>query len=338
MRTAPAISVLLPIRNAAATLPACLRSIQSQSFSDFEVVAVDDGSTDGTAGILESFAREDDRVRVITTAARGLVAALNEGLGACSATLIARMDADDVIHPERLAAQLDLLGHDLNIGVVGTQVELFGDVEISEGLREYIRWQNGCVSPDQIATNIYVESPFAHPSVTFRRAVIEQLGGYRDGSFPEDYELWLRCHASGIRMCKIPRVLLFWRDSPQRASRSDDRYVRNAFDRLRADYLVRDPRLLGGRRVVVWGAGLKTRKRTRLSVDRGVELEAWIDIDPRKIGKNLWGKPVHPPSWLSGEDKPFVLVYVTNHGAREEISQALDRMGYVPGSDFLAVG
>jgi hypothetical protein len=209
---------------------------------------------------------------------------------------------------------------------------------VRAGYREYLRWQNRVLTPAQVAANMYVESPFAHPSVLFRRAAVQELGGYRDGPFPEDYELWLRMHAAGLPMAKLPRVLLAWREGEGRASRVDPRYAREAFDALRARFLAQDPRLRQGRPLAYWGAGRSTRQRARLLIERGFPPAAWIDIDPRKLGQVVWGAPVRPRSWLAQAPKPFVLVYVANHGAYDLISGWLAELGYAPGEDYLFVG
>jgi len=164
-------------------------------------------------------------------------------------------------------------------------------------------------------------------------------GGYRDGDFPEDYELWLRLHAAGEVLAKLPQTLLHWRDGPGRLSRTDLRYARIAFDRLRAGYLARDPRLLAARsRLVIWGAGRRTRRRGAHLLGHGFRPRAWIDIDPRKIGNRLAGVPVVDPSWLRRRPRPFVLSYVASHGARPCIEAELSRLGYRKGEDYLHVG
>jgi glycosyltransferase involved in cell wall biosynthesis len=269
---------------------------------------------------------------------RGLVAALNYGLSQARAPLVARMDADDRMHPERLQLQADYLARHPGIALVGSKVRLFPERRIAAGYREYARWQNRCVESDDIADEIYVESPLAHPSVMFRRSIVLAAGAYRHGDFPEDYEMWLRLHHLGHRMAKVPRVLLGWREREDRTSRVDNRYRRDAFNRLRADYLARDARLQQPRPLVMWGAGRKTRQRSNLLIDRGFHPQAWIDIDPRKIGRPLHGVPVMPPDWLERRDRPFVLCYVTNHGARELIAGQLHAMGYNRGRDYLMVG
>lgn len=336
---APAVSIVLPFRNEAAYLPECLASIRAQTLDAWELLAIDDGSADDSAAIVQAFAGEDGRVRLLQPGRVGLVAALNLGIAEARAPLLARMDADDVMHPDRLRAQHEYLHARADVALAGTRVELFPEDEVQGGYLEYVRWQNAVVEPEQVAREIYVESPFAHPSVMARTEVLRAAGGYADGPFPEDYELWLRLHAAGHRMGKIPRVLLRWRERSGRTSRVDPRYARDAFDRLRADYLVRDARVASAREIVVWGAGRRSRLRAWLAMERGVRPTAWIDIDPRKVGQRVWGLPVHPPEWLATrEPRPLVLVYVNNHGARDLIASRLAALGYGAGGGWLGVG
>ncbi len=334
----PLVSVLLPFRNASRTLSECLDSIRVQELEGFELLAIDDGSKDDSAQKVAQYAADNPDVRLLRPGRIGLVAALNLGLAEARAPLVARMDADDRMHPERLAAQKDILTGRADIALVGCQVRLFPGGQVRAGYQEYVRWQNGCLDPRDIADEIYVESPFAHPSVMFRRDAVLALGGYRDGDFPEDYDLWLRMHHAGLAMTKLPMALLDWRESPGRHSRRHPRYARAAFDRLRARYLARDRRLASRRPLAYWGAGRKTRARARHLIECGFPPVAWIDIDPRKVGNRIWGAPVHPPNWLAREAKPFVLVYVANHGARDDIGTRLQEMGYERGQDYLMVG
>ncbi|WP_298490454.1 glycosyltransferase family 2 protein [uncultured Chloroflexus sp.] len=336
--TVPRISIILPIRNAATTLPACLRSLARQRFTDYEVLAIDDGSDDESPAIVAAAAAGDARIVPIKAGRIGLTAALNLGLALARAPIIARMDADDVMHPDRLALQYQALMAQPQLALIASRVVAFPAREVRAGLREYLRWQNRVLTPEQVAAEIYVESPFAHPSVMFRCDAVQRLGGYTNEPWPEDYELWLRMHAAGLQMAKLPRNLLAWRERPDRATRTDPRYARAAFDELRACFLANDPRLHSGRALVYWGAGRVTRRRARRLIERGFPPAAWIDIDPAKIGQTIWGAPVHAPKWLDRQPRPFVLVYVTNHGARDLIDGWLAEMGYQPGRDYLSVG
>ena len=223
----------MPVCNAAATLAPCLDSILAQSFADFELLVVDDASCDETRCSVSSRARSDARIRMLRPQERGLVACLNAGLAEARAPLVARMDGDDRMTGERLALQCAYLRRHADVDVVASRVRAFPPDEVHAGMREYLRWQNGCLDSDALRDEIFVECPITHPSVMYRRAAVLSAGGYRDGDFPEDYDLWLRLNLRGSRMAKIDRCLLEWRQHPGSATRRDPRYAREAFDRLR---------------------------------------------------------------------------------------------------------
>lgn len=336
--TTPLCSVVLPVRDASDTLAACLDSIAAQTLEHFEIVAIDDGSRDATPTLLERYAHKDNRLRVIRNPNPGLVGALNAGLAAARSALVARMDADDLMHPERLHEQVTMMHKQTNLAVLGTQVELIESNVTGNGLREYIRWQNTCTDPREIANQRFVESPLTHPSTMLRRDAVIAEGGYRDGPFPEDYELWLRLLARGYVLGKVPRVLMSWRDGPARLSRTDPRCHRDAFDALRARYLAQIDAVTRADTLVIWGAGRKTRRRVAHLQSEGIHVDAWIDIDPKKIGNIIEGARVHEPSAIGSMTTPFVLSYVANHGARDDIAAHLTSLGMVEGRDWLSVG
>lgn len=347
---APLVSIVMPCHNAAETLEDCLATIAQQSLTNFELIAIDDGSNDNTLAILKATAQQDPRLRILKPGRIGLVAALNQGIAAAQASVIARMDADDLMHLDRLLLQHQYLADHLEVDLISCQVKLFPEALIQAGNREYVRWQNTCLTPKEIGDRIYIESPLPHPSIMIRSRILRDIGGYRSGLFPEDYDLWLRLHQAGKAMAKLPQVLLSWRESCDRTSRTDPRYDRPAFNQLRAQYLSQDQRLLKAcqqdRPLVIWGAGKKTRRRVRLLTERlatqQISLTAWIDIDPKKIGRDLWDIPIHPPEWLAQfqitDTKPFLLIYVTKHGSKDDIAEQIKAWDYHEGRDFLAVG
>ncbi|MDD3180852.1 MAG: glycosyltransferase [Opitutaceae bacterium] len=333
----PLISVLMPVRNAAVTVARAVESIRVQTWPDWELLAVDDGSTDGTREWLRAAAGADRRIRLLERPPEGLVAALNAGLAAARGRLIARMDADDESHPKRLAAQAAFLAANPDLGVVGCLVDFGGDRRAQAGYALHVDWVNSLLTPEAIALNRFVESPFAHPSVMFRRELVGRLGGYREGDFPEDYELWLRWLDAGVRMAKVPRMLLTWHDPPARLSRTDPRYDPEAFFRLKAFWLARWLRANIGapRKILVWGAGRPTRKRAAWLKEQGVRITGYIDIDPKKTGRPIGGRQVLAVDGLPPPGEVFVLGYVASRGARELIRGHLAARGYAEGGDFL---
>jgi glycosyltransferase involved in cell wall biosynthesis len=332
----PRVSVLLPVRNGARTLARAIATVQSQTFRDWELIAVDDGSTDESGALLESLARRDPRIRVLRQGALGLVTALNAGLDAARGEWIARMDADDECLPDRLEAQTAFLQEHPEIGLVGSLVEFVASQENGTGYALHVAWLNSVVSADDVDIARFIESPFAHPSVMFRRELAETRGRYLEGDFPEDYELWLRWLDAGTRMAKVNRVLLRWHDSPTRLSRKDPRYDTEAFYRLKARYLA--PwleRNLRGRPLWLWGAGRATRKRSEELVARGIPVEARVDIDPRKRGCHRGGWRVVGPDSIPPPGSVFIVGYVGSRGARELQREFLRARGHVEGRDFI---
>jgi len=336
----PLVSVVLPVYNAEATLSQALDSLLRQRFVAFEVVVVDDGSDDGTPSLIERYAARDRRICPFFPGRHGLIPALNAGLAHARAPFVARMDADDVAHPHRLGLQHEFLQAHPDIALVGTLIRCFPRPQVGKGFRIYERWLNSLIAPEDIAREIYIESPLVHPSIMARRADIKDVGAYRDFGWPEDYDLWLRLHLSGRRFAKVPRLLHFWREGPHRLTRQDGRYAVENFLRAKAYYLRAGP-LASDPRAIVWGAGQIGRRISKHLQRNGVDLVAFVDIDPKKIGNTRRGAPIISPEDLPHVWKvyemPLILAAVPSRGARHLIREHLGGMGMVEGTDFLCV-
>ncbi len=329
--TGPAISVLLPARDAEATVERAVASVLGQTFGDFELLAIDDGSRAGTRTVFERLAAGDARIRVLDAGGGGLVHALNLGLSQARAPLIARMDADDESLPERFALSVRALTEHPGWAGVGTQVEIFReDQPVSPNLRGYAEWLSSLVTPELLFRDRLVESPLCHPSVVLRREVLERHGGWRDGDFPEDWELWLRLLEAGEQLSVVAQVLHRWRDHDRRLTRTDARYALASHARLKA-------RVLGARfrgvPLTVWGAGQVGLELTRLLRANGAQLTRLVDISPRKVGQKIEGLPVIAPAEL-GPAAGHLIAAVGAKGARAEIRAFLERAGWVEGRDF----
>ena len=333
----PSISVLMPCYNAVETLDEALESLSGQTFSDFEIVAVDDGSTDGTLQLLEAWATRESRLCVLSRPHEGIVSALNAGLSVCRAPFVARMDGDDRSHPERLAKQIAYLQAHPGVGVVSCRVKGFPLDQVRQGFKVYIEWLNGLLTNEDIHREMFVESPLSHPSVVFRRRVVLDADGYQDHGWPEDYDLWLRLYLKGVGFAKLPEILLEWREHPRRLTRTDGRYSVENFLRAKAYYLCQGP--LGGRdAVIVWGAGMMGRRLSKHLVRQGAPLTAFVDIDPKKIGRTLRGLPIISPQdlhgWWRRYDNPAALAAVGARGARQLIRQQLVDYGLREAQDW----
>jgi cellulose synthase/poly-beta-1,6-N-acetylglucosamine synthase-like glycosyltransferase len=336
MAAHPTVSVLLPVRNGEAFLEESLGSLLCQSLSSMEILAVDDGSVDGSGEILRRVARADSRVRVFSQEPRGIVAALELGRSRARGRYLARMDADDVALPGRMEAQVALMESDTRIVASGTGVEYFPREMVKDGSLRYQDWINGLLTHEAMMRDLFVECPLPHPALLMRADSLDLVGGYREVGWPEDYDLMLRLWSVGGRFAKVPDVLLRWRESPTRLSRTHPSFTQEAFRRCKVHFLLRT-HLAEGRGVVVWGAGPVGKAFARELKAQGGELEAFVDLSPRKQGQEVHGVRVISPEGAGKFSSQLHLAAVGQPGAREEIRRALEALGMRESEDFLAV-
>ncbi|MEN9799204.1 MAG: hypothetical protein RL653_2900 [Pseudomonadota bacterium] len=329
------VSVLLPVRNAVSTLGTAVQSVLPELGPGDELVAVDDGSTDGSGERLRAWAASDGRIRVVPGPGRGIAAALNAGLAACRGRFVARMDADDESLPGRIRESVAALEADVRLAAVGTQVEIFReDQPVSPNMRAYEAWMNGLTTPGQLFHERLVESPLCHPASTVRAELLRAVGGYADDGMPEDYGLWLELLGLGHALVNLPEVLFRWRDHASRLTRTDDRYAPRAHLRLKARHLARHPDIRAAGRCALLGAG-----RTGLALSRelralGVETAFFADVHPRRIGTRIEGVPVVSPDALRGPSGVHLVAAAGSKGARAELRALLGARGYLEGEHF----
>lgn len=329
---APAATVLIPARNAAATLEACLRSVARQTARDWECLVIDDGATDETAAIVRARAASDPRFRVEAARGRGLVAALAEGLAHARGRNVVRLDADDWMLRDRIEAQTALLDR---FEIVGCGVRRFPRAALGPGMRAYEAWLNALRDPGAIARDAFVECPVAHPAIAARTATLRRLG-YRDAGWPEDYDLVLRALEAGIGIGTVPRRLVAWRISPDGASATDPRYGIDRFERCKAHYLCRG--LLNGHdRFDLWGYGGTGRAIARALDRLGRRPRRIVDVHPGRIGGTAANAPVVAPDAVAPPDGTPMLVSVAGSEPRTRIRTFLHDLGYRDGADFVCV-
>lgn len=222
--TAPTVSVLMPLYNAARYLDEAIDSILAQTWTDFELLVIDDGSTDGSREKVA--ARTDARIRLESMPRnQGVVAALNHGLQLVRGTFIARMDADDIAQPERLARQLAYLEKHPEVGALGTDFECFGGASPESWVRYF--------DAENLHIALLFENPICHPTVMLRRSALDESGrGYPvDAPHAEEYALWLRL-AARTRLANLPDRLLRYRVHEHQVSRLKSAEQCRSIDRL----------------------------------------------------------------------------------------------------------
>lgn len=214
MPSTPPVSVVMGVFNGERYLRECVDSILSQTFRDFEFIIIDDGSADGTAAILESFAQNDARVRVYHQENRGHAESLNRGCGLARGKYIARMDADDIALSDRLRRQIDFLENHDEVGV------LSGAFEFIDPNGKTLQTQQLPVTDDEIRSRLRLRNglPLLHPGIVMRREVFQAVGGYRRAfEDAEDYDLWVRM-GKECQFSNLEAVLLRYRLHPDQVS------------------------------------------------------------------------------------------------------------------------
>jgi glycosyltransferase involved in cell wall biosynthesis len=315
----------MPVKDAAAHLPACLESLASQSLRDFELVAVENGSGDASLEILRAW--KGGRFRLIEAGpGPSLPEALNLGLAACEGEFVARMDADDISLPGRFEAQLNLLKS--GCGLAGAKVELFSDGPLSEGYQNYQAWINALGTDEAIRRERFIECPLPHPTWMAHREVFERVP-YLDDGLPEDYHVVLRAAEAGLVLRKPEAPLLRWREHTARHSRVHPRYSRPAFMRLRARFLSKL------RPSVVWGAGNRGRLLSRLLLEEGAPLKHVVGWSPKEQQPvSVHGIAVLPPEALPLNLDGPLIACVGEPGAREAIRAFCAGRGWAEGHDY----
>ena len=322
MPSAPAISVLLPVRNARPFLASTLRSLARQTLARFEVIAVDDGSTDGSGEVLERCARRDSRFVVVRGPHEGLPATLNAALARARAPVVARMDADDLVHARRLELQLCYLARHPEAAAVGSRVRLFPAGSYGAGMERWVTWHNALLSHEDMAREILIDSPLVHGTAAIRRNWLERIGGWTSQPWPEDLDLWIRMLEAGARLAKLPDVLYAWRQHPHSATRQDARYRRRMFDALKLDALTR---------------GFLAGPRSPTLVGVGSSLDRWQSLlGARWPGVRRLEAPGPTRGLLPALVPPMVMVFGA-YQRRDVWRRFMTEAGMIEGKSFIFV-
>lgn len=329
----PQVSVLLPVYNAESTLPKCIQSIRRQSMTDWECILVDDGSVDASLEIAEDAARKDSRFHVLATQHDGIVQAPYKGIPYCRAPFIARMDADDSMHPQRLEAQSRALNAEPEWSAVGSHVRIFPRSGLKDGMLAYESWLNSICSPQQVRRECYVECCVANPTLMYRASVLRRFP-VRDCGWPEDYDLLLRMLHRGAQVGVLARRLHAWRDDARRPTRTDVRYSQARFVACKAHYLAHHF-LRAETHYVLCGYGDTGRALRRALRQEGKEASHILEVNPRLIGQRVEGADILAHTHLPQLREYKVIASVAGLQRRHALRQFLRQWKMLELKDFV---
>jgi len=285
-KSAEWISILMPVRNAEDFLRECLDSIINQIWQNWELIAVDDHSTDSSSSILKEYARTDRRIKVLENDGEGIIPALQRAFRNSFGKFITRMDADDIMSPRKLELLRSVLQNrdDLAIGMV----KYISSEPLGGGYRNYESWLNELTRHSRNFQEMYKECTIPSPCWMIHRSTLDEIMAFDGLEYPEDYDLAFRFYESGLQLKPVTEQIHFWRDHRNRASRNDSNYADNRFLKLKIKRFLEIDRNRD-KQFVLWGAGKKGKETAKLLQLSGEHFE-WITNNTLKQGVEIYDK------------------------------------------------
>ncbi len=315
----PLVSIVMPVKNTSAFLWECLNSIINQTYDNWELLVVNDNSTDRSLEILTAFAHQDKRIKVFNNIGNGIIPALQLAYSKSSGAFITRMDSDDVMIAEKLELMTnDLLKNGKDNIALGL-VKYFSEDGIGEGFSNYENWLNGLTQLGTNFTEIYKECVVPSPCWMVYREDFEKCGGFNFNIYPEDYDLVFRFYQNGLKCLPSNHLLHLWRDYPTRTSRTHEHYADSSFIEIKTNYFLKldyDK----SKNLVVWGAGKKGKFVAELLLKNKIPFQ-WICDNPKKIGKEIYNKKMLPFTALDEIENTQSIVTVASPIAQNEIKK-----------------
>ncbi len=328
----PLVSILIPFKDTEGFLPECLESILDQTYKNWEVLAVNDHSTDSSFALLQQFSRKDSRIKVFENPGNGIIPALRMAYSESQGELITRMDSDDIMTSDKLQVMVDSLkrkgkGH-LAVG----QVKYFSDRGISDGYDRYEKWLNQLTEKGENFFEVYKECVIPSPCWMAYREDFDACGAFGPNRYPEDYDLTFRFYKNGLKCIPCNEILHSWRDYDSRTSRTSEHYAQNYFLDIKLHYFLKldfEP----SRPLTVWGAGNKGKTIAKKLQEQGIAYY-WLCDNPKKIGKKIYGMEMLHFSHLTELENPQSIITVANEEAQKSIREYFTNLGQKPMRDY----
>ncbi|MBO3117530.1 glycosyltransferase family 2 protein [Winogradskyella sp. DF17] len=326
------VSILIPFKNTSLFIEECLLSILSQSYASWEAIFVDDFSTDNSYSIIEAYANNESRIKLVKNNGKGIIDALRTAYGVSKGVFITRMDSDDIMTSDRLQWMVSQL-HTHGKGHIAVgQVKYFRSDGVSDGYARYETWINSLTETGSNYSQIYKECVIPSPCWMAYRDDFEACDAFLPDRYPEDYDLTFRFYQNQLKCIPCDQVLLHWRDYATRTSRTHEHYAQNYFLDIKTHFFLKldyDEK----RPLTIWGAGYKGKTIAKLLIKANVQFY-WICDNPKKIGKQIYNQSLFNFDFLSKLSHPQSIVTVANETAQQEIKLYFESQDMKPMTDY----
>jgi len=277
----------MPVKNAEKFLVACLDSILKQDYTNWELIAVENNSTDNSWGMLKAYQDRDSRIKIYQHKEEGIIPALQRAYAASDGRLVSRMDADDLMMPDKLSAMVRILDQEGQGTIAVGQVQYFSEMGVGNGYLAYAEWLNALSVTSQNFLDIYKECVIPSPAWMMWRDDLESCQGFDSELYPEDYDLCFRMYAAGYKVMATEGIVHRWRDYPTRTSRIDSLYKDNRFLELKMQYFLQLD-YAASKKLLLWGAGKKGKIIAKYLIDHNIPF-VWLCNNKKKVGHKIYG-------------------------------------------------
>jgi glycosyltransferase involved in cell wall biosynthesis len=328
----PLISILIPFKNTAKFLPECIQSITNQTYTNWELIIVDDNSTDISFSIVEGFSNIDSRIKLFKNNGNGIIDALQLALNKSIGELITRMDSDDIMFPNKLEVlSTNLIKYGKGHLAVG-KVKYFSKNGIGDGYAKYEQWLNRLTQTGSNFTEIYKECVIPSPCWMTYKDDLLACDGFNPNRYPEDYDLAFRFYKNNLKCIPCDNMLHYWRDYEIRTSRTHEHYAENHFIALKLHYFL-ELNYIKEKSLTIWGAGNKGKVLAKALVKKEIPFN-WICDNPNKIGRDIYGQELKPFQYLEDIQNPQSIITVANVNSQNQIKTYLKKQNMTPMKDY----
>lgn len=332
MNKSPAISILMPVKNTAHFLIECLESIMNQTEIDFELIAIDDHSTDESYSILNRYSIKDQRVKSYKNTGNGIIEALRLAYSKSSGKFITRMDSDDIMSLNKLKVLKSNLIEFGNGHIALGKVKYFSENPLGEGFKRYEEWLNSLIEKGINFEGIYKECVIPSPCWMVYREDLEKCNAFNPNEYPEDYDLAFRFYVEGLKPIPCNQILHHWRDYATRTSRTHIHYADHTFLDIKMRYFIKLD-FDSTKNLIVWGAGDKGKTIAKKLIAQKIKF-TWICDNPKKIGKHVYDQLMLPFSVLETIDNSQSIITVANTNAQDEINRFFNEQNLILNKDY----
>lgn len=322
----PTVSILMSAYNAERFVESCIQSIVAQDFLEWELIIVDDFSTDNTLEVLKEFEQQDYRIHILRNTTKGIIPALALAFSACKGEYISRMDADDIMPVSKLSNLYKIAKQNTKTIATG-RVQYFAESLVSEGYIRYQNWLNDVLNDNTFNQNIYRECIVASPNWMVHRSCFDNEIKFAELNYPEDYDLVFRWYQKGFKFSGTSNLTHLWREHPQRTSRNSKIYQQESFFRLKTNYFIKQE-LKSTEKIQLIGIGKKGKLVATILQENSIPFE-WFEYQKEEEMNGVFSVQN-----LSDKFKTILTNWPIDEGLRREVKSFLDAKGFVFGQNI----